>query len=208
MDCSTSGFSLLHHLPSLLKLMSIESVMSSNHLTLCRTLLLLPSIFPSIRVFSNESIDLVHQYLCNDTYFYFYWGIADIILALYISFMCSMYWLHIFIDYILYKVAIILVTIFLIPCKTGSSYDNPLDLFCIPSPLPLFWQPLVCSLLLLVCFCLILLVNLFYFLDSKYKWKQIVSVFLCLNYSTLHNLFPAEPSMMLQVERFPSFFNS
>ena len=41
---------------SLLKLMSIESVMPSNHLTLCRLLLLLPSIFPSIRVFSNESV--------------------------------------------------------------------------------------------------------------------------------------------------------
>jgi len=39
---------------SLLKLMSIESVMLSNHLILCRPLLLLPSIFPSIRVFSNE----------------------------------------------------------------------------------------------------------------------------------------------------------
>ena len=39
---------------SLLKLMSIESVMPSNHLTLCRPLLLLPSIFPSIRVLSNE----------------------------------------------------------------------------------------------------------------------------------------------------------
>ena len=36
--------------------MSIESVMPSNHLTLCRPLLLLPSIFPSIRVFSNESV--------------------------------------------------------------------------------------------------------------------------------------------------------
>ena len=40
---------------SLLKLMSIESVMSSNHLILCRPLLLLPSVFPSIRVLSNES---------------------------------------------------------------------------------------------------------------------------------------------------------
>ena len=39
---------------SLLKLMSIESVMQSNHLILCCPLLLLPSIFPSIRVFSNE----------------------------------------------------------------------------------------------------------------------------------------------------------
>ena len=41
---------------SLLKLMSIESVVPSNHLILCRPLLLLPSIFPSIRVFSNESV--------------------------------------------------------------------------------------------------------------------------------------------------------
>ena len=42
--------------PSLLKLMSIASVMPSNHLILCRPLLLLPSIFPSIRVFTNESV--------------------------------------------------------------------------------------------------------------------------------------------------------
>ena len=41
---------------SLLKLMSIESVMPSNHFTLCCPLLLLPSVFPSIRVFSNESV--------------------------------------------------------------------------------------------------------------------------------------------------------
>ena len=41
---------------SLLKFMSAESVMPSNHLILCRPLLLLPSIFPSIRVFSNESV--------------------------------------------------------------------------------------------------------------------------------------------------------
>ena len=41
---------------SLLKLMSIESVMPSNHLILCHPLLLLPSNFPSIRVFSNESV--------------------------------------------------------------------------------------------------------------------------------------------------------
>ena len=41
---------------SLLKLMSIESVMPSNHLILCGPLLLLPSILPSIRVFSNESV--------------------------------------------------------------------------------------------------------------------------------------------------------
>ena len=41
---------------SLLKLISIESVMPSNHLVLCHPLFLLPSIFPSIRVFSNESV--------------------------------------------------------------------------------------------------------------------------------------------------------
>ena len=41
---------------SLLRLMSIESVMPSNHLILCRPLLLLPPVFPSIRVFSNESV--------------------------------------------------------------------------------------------------------------------------------------------------------
>ena len=41
---------------SLLRLMSIESVMPSNHLILCHPLLLLPSVFPSIRVFSRESV--------------------------------------------------------------------------------------------------------------------------------------------------------
>ena len=41
---------------SLLKLMSIESVMPSNHLILCHPLLVLPSVFPSIRVFSKESV--------------------------------------------------------------------------------------------------------------------------------------------------------
>ena len=55
MDCSTPGFPVLHYLPDLLKLMSIESVMSSYHLILCCSLLLLPSVFPSIRVFSSES---------------------------------------------------------------------------------------------------------------------------------------------------------
>ena len=44
---------------SLLKLMSIESVMPSNHLILCHLFLLLPSIFPSIKVFSNESVLLI-----------------------------------------------------------------------------------------------------------------------------------------------------
>ena len=55
MECSTPGFSVHHQLLEL-KLMSIETVMPSNHLTLCCPLLLLPSIFPSIRVFSDESV--------------------------------------------------------------------------------------------------------------------------------------------------------
>ena len=55
MDRSTAGFPVLHYLLSLLQLMPTESVMPSNHLILCRLLLLLPSIFPSIRVFSSES---------------------------------------------------------------------------------------------------------------------------------------------------------
>ena len=56
MDCSTPGFPVVTDSQSLLKLMSIESVMPSNHLILCRPLLLLPSVFPSIRVFSSESV--------------------------------------------------------------------------------------------------------------------------------------------------------
>ena len=50
------GFPVHHPLQSLLKLMSIESVMPSNHLILCCPLFLLSSIFPSIRIFSNESV--------------------------------------------------------------------------------------------------------------------------------------------------------
>ena len=54
MDCSTQVSLSLTISQSLLKLMSIELVMPSNHLIFCHPLLLLPSIFPSIRVFSNE----------------------------------------------------------------------------------------------------------------------------------------------------------
>ena len=56
MDQSTPGLPVHHQLLELLKLISIESVMPSNHLILCRPLFLLPSIFRSIRVFSNESV--------------------------------------------------------------------------------------------------------------------------------------------------------
>ena len=56
LDYSTPGLLVHHYYWSLLKLKSIESVMPSNHLILCRPLSLLPSIFPSIRVFSSESV--------------------------------------------------------------------------------------------------------------------------------------------------------
>ena len=55
MNRSMPGLPVHHQLWSLLKLMSIELVMPSSHLILCRPLLLLPPIFPSIKVFSNES---------------------------------------------------------------------------------------------------------------------------------------------------------
>ena len=54
MNCSTLGLPVHYQLPEPTHLVSIESVMPSNHLILC-PLLLLPSIFPSIRVFSNKS---------------------------------------------------------------------------------------------------------------------------------------------------------
>ena len=76
MDCSTPGFPVLHHLAEFAQVHVIELVMLSNHLTLHRPFLLSPSIFPSIRVFSNElalcirwpnfwsfSISLTNEYL-------------------------------------------------------------------------------------------------------------------------------------------------
>ena len=56
MDSSMLGLPVHDQLPEFTQLMSIESVMPSNHLILCRPLLLLPLIFPTIRVFSNESV--------------------------------------------------------------------------------------------------------------------------------------------------------
>ena len=55
MDCSTPGLPVHHQLPEFGQLMSIDSVMPSSHVILCYALLLLPSIFSTIRVFSNES---------------------------------------------------------------------------------------------------------------------------------------------------------
>ena len=57
-DCSTPGFPVLHYLPSLLKLISIESVVPSNHLILCCPFLLLPSVFPSPLFSSELALDL------------------------------------------------------------------------------------------------------------------------------------------------------
>ena len=56
MDCSMPGLPVHHQLPELPKPMSIESVMPSNHLILHRPLLLLSSVFPSIKVFSTELV--------------------------------------------------------------------------------------------------------------------------------------------------------
>ena len=54
MDCSTPGSSVLHSLPEFAQTHVLESMIASNHLVLCHSLLLLPSIFLSIRVFSSE----------------------------------------------------------------------------------------------------------------------------------------------------------
>ena len=56
MDCSMPGFPVLHYVLEFPQTQSIELVMPSNHLILSHPLLLLLSIFPSIRVFSNESV--------------------------------------------------------------------------------------------------------------------------------------------------------
>ena len=55
MDCITSGSSVLNYLLEFAKMHPSESVILFNHFILCHPLLLLPSIFPIIRVFSNES---------------------------------------------------------------------------------------------------------------------------------------------------------
>ena len=59
MNRSTPGLPVHHQLPESTQTMSVESMMPSNHLILCHPLLLLPSIFPSIRVFSNESVPCI-----------------------------------------------------------------------------------------------------------------------------------------------------
>ena len=64
MDCNTPCFPVLHQLQELLKLKSIEWVMPSNDLIFCRPLLHSPSIFPSIRIFSKESVLLITWLKC------------------------------------------------------------------------------------------------------------------------------------------------
>ena len=56
MDCSTPGPPVHYQILEFTQLMSIESALPSNHLILCHPLLLLPSVFRSIRIFSNESV--------------------------------------------------------------------------------------------------------------------------------------------------------
>jgi len=80
MNCSTPGLPVHHQLQSLSKLMSIESVMTSNHLILCHPLLLLSSIFPNIKVFSNESaLHIRWPKYWRYTYIYIY--IASLVYA-------------------------------------------------------------------------------------------------------------------------------
>ena len=55
MDCSTPGFPVLHYLLEFAQTHVFELMMLSNHLIFCRPLLLIPSIFPSISIFSKES---------------------------------------------------------------------------------------------------------------------------------------------------------
>ena len=64
MEYSTPGLHVHTNSRSLLKLMSIKSVMPSNHVNLCRPLLHLPSIFPSIPVISNESVIFIRWQKC------------------------------------------------------------------------------------------------------------------------------------------------
>ena len=90
MDYSMPGFPVSW---SLLKFMSVESVMLSNHLILCCPLLLLSSIFPSIRVFSNESVLHIrwpkywslsfstspsNEYSFKKKFIYFYWRLITL----------------------------------------------------------------------------------------------------------------------------------
>ena len=78
MDCITPGFCPSPFLMSLLKLMSIESVMPSNHLILCHPLLLLPSVFPSTGVFTLRiAFAASHEFWCCDFVFVYLKILSD-----------------------------------------------------------------------------------------------------------------------------------
>ena len=64
MDCSMPGFPVLHYLPEFAQTPIFESIMPSNHLILCCSLLLLSSIFPSISIFSKELSLLIRGPKC------------------------------------------------------------------------------------------------------------------------------------------------
>ena len=68
MNCSMPDLPLHHHLPESTQTRVIESMMPSNHLILCRPLLLLPSIPPTIRVFSNESALCIQHHLLQKAF--------------------------------------------------------------------------------------------------------------------------------------------
>ena len=89
MDCSTSGFPVHHQLQEIAQTLSIELVMPSNHLILCQSLVLLPSIFPSIMVFSNESVLCItwakywsFSFSISPSIYCLYWNIFHILLIL------------------------------------------------------------------------------------------------------------------------------
>ena len=110
LDCSTPGFPVFQYLPSLLKFMSIELVMTSNHLILCHPLILLPSIFPSIRVFSTsqlstssrQSIGASALVLPMNSQSWFPLGLIDLIFfmskGLSRVFSCTTVWKHQFLN--------------------------------------------------------------------------------------------------------------
>ena len=72
MDCGMPGFPVFHCLPEFAQFMSIESVVPFNHLILCCPFLLLPSIFPSLRVFSSESGKSLNQSALKMTFLILY----------------------------------------------------------------------------------------------------------------------------------------
>ena len=72
MDCSRAGFPVLHHLLELAQTYVIELVMPSNHLILCCLHLLLTSVFPSIKVFSNESALCIWHLIINEAFLLYF----------------------------------------------------------------------------------------------------------------------------------------